>query len=262
MPMREASLDELTIDDEAAFDEVALYPRLKQALRESGHRFLLPATGTETSWDRALFLNLTFWSAEEGVDVLCEARLPADVVAHAAWHHVVSRSLAREAGGAGAPSAAGLFFAESIASAFDLYLVGSLLRAAPDTDFITTQVPIMHEAATEAGLSDAAFRALLDGVCEDPARAFEELRALLFDATTALFACADARAAAAALDGYAGHRFAPLLHHYQLSNWILFARAYADGGPERAAAVRRIDEALRASNDGLAWLARHWLDAG
>ena len=50
-----------------------------------------------------------------------------------------------------------------------------------------------------------------------------------------------ATAAQAALERLAGHRFAPLLHHYQLSNWILYARAYADRSLGRDAVVRGLD---------------------
>lgn len=260
MPFRGVALDELIIDDEEAFDKLPLYAGLKRTLRDSGHRFLVPAAGSESSWDRSLFLNLTFWSAEEGADVLCNDHIPADVVAHAAWHHVVARELARAAG-PGAPSSAALFFAESIASAFDLYLVGRLLPVAPDSSFIETQIPIMQEAAAEAGLPGPGFQALLESICADPERAFEELRTLLFDVTTAVAACRGPLEAAEALERNDGHRFAPLLHHYQLSNWILYARAYATDTPERVQAVHRFDELLRQSNGTVAWLQRNWLEA-
>src|SRR4029453_17070196 len=146
----------------------------------------------------ALFLNLTYWSATEGADVLCDDHIPADVVAHVGWHEVVSRELARRQRPASLPagptapsppSAAALFLAESIASAFDLYLVGRLLPNAPECDFITTQVPLMAECAGEAGLPEAAFSPLLEEVVREPERAFEDLRALLFDAATALLTC-------------------------------------------------------------------------
>jgi hypothetical protein len=260
--LRRLTLDELTIDDERAMRGVAAYARLKEAVRRSSHRFLVPdaAAGASLSWDRALFLNLTFWNDAEGTDVLCEARLPADVVAHVAWHHVVGREVARAAGDAPAGPLA-MFFAESIASAFDLYLVGRLLAIAPDSDFVDTQVPIMAEAAREAGLADAAFTALTQAVVQEPERAFEELRALLFDAATALLACRDAAGALAVLEGFAGRRFAPLLHHYQLSNWILYARAYGAASPVADAAVRALDGTLRAASggDSLAWLLDNWL---
>ena len=48
----------------------------------------------------------------------------------------------------------------------------------------------MAESAAAAGLSDADFEALLESVSADPDRAFEDLRELLFDATTALITCA------------------------------------------------------------------------
>lgn len=259
MPFRAVALDDLIIDDDEAFTALPLYEGLKRTLRESGHRFLVPSADTTTSWDRALFLNLTFWSAAEGTDVLCDEHIPADVVAHAAWHHVVGRELERAAG-RGEPSAAGLFLAESIASAFDLYLVGRLLSLAPDTDFIATQIPIMQEAAADSGLPGPAFHELLAGICADPERAFEDLRALLFDVTSALAGCREANEAARVLEQHHAHRFAPLLHHYQLSNWILYARAYATDAPARAEAVRALDDQLRQAKAPVSWLAENWLD--
>jgi len=120
-------------------------------------------------------------------------------------------------------------------------------------------VPVMAEAAAQAGLDEAAFARLLEGVSAAPERAFEDLRALLVDVGTALYACADAEAAHGALEGFAGHRLAPLLHHFQLSNWLLYARAYAREDRSGADAVRALDEALRASPDSLAWIEARWL---
>lgn len=257
---RTVALDALTIEDDQAFLEMPLYAALKRALAGAKHSFLIPVDGAELSWDRAVFLNLTFWSADAGAEVLCNDHIPADVLAHAAWHHVVGHQLGLAAPG-GAPTAEALFFAESIASAFDLYLVGRLLHAAPDTDFITTQVPIMRDVATDAGLSDDDFASLLEGVCAAPEQAFEELRALLFQATSALWACRGVAEAANVLEQHTKHRFGPLLHHFQLSNWILYARAYARAAPAQTQAVRQFDELLRGAKDGLAWLEEHWLGA-
>ena len=262
MPLRSLTLDDLTIDDEAAFRGVALYHRLKEALRASGHRFKVPGAGETASWDRALFLNLTYWSPTEEASVLVDDHVAPDVIAHTALHHVVGRALD---GVGAAGSAAALLFAEAIASAFDLYLVGRLLTIAPDSEFIASQVPIMSEATTQAGLDEAAFARLLESVAAAPERAFEDLRALLVDAGTALLACNDAEAAHVVLERFKGHRFAPLIHHYQLSNWILYTRAYARGAapaqPGADDAVHALDRTLRASPDSLAWLDAHWLDA-
>lgn len=271
MALRTVSLDELIIGDESAVRHVALYDRLKQALRRSQHRFVIPANSGDISWDRALFLNLTYWSSEGsgGTDVLCDEHIPADVVAHVAWHHIVSRELARRRS-AGAPpgtaepsdrpSGGALFFAEAIASAFDLYLVGRLLEHQPDSDFITTQVPLMAERAYAAGVSEAAFASLLGEIARDPERAFEDMRALLFDVAGALLSCPDALAAEEVLARWAGHRFEPLLHHFELSNWILYARAYGAGRSLPDAIVAALDGTLRAAPVALDVLAE-WIDA-
>ena len=47
MALRAITLDQLTIEDETSLERVALYGRLKQALRRSGHR--LPGV----LWDSA-----------------------------------------------------------------------------------------------------------------------------------------------------------------------------------------------------------------
>jgi hypothetical protein len=138
-------------------------------------------------------------------------------------------------------------------------LVGRLLRNVPDSDFIATQVSIVSEAAEQAGLSDAGFEALLEAVALDPERAFEDLRSLLFDVTRALYRCQSALDAQAVLESFAAHRFSALLHHYQLSNWVLYARAYGKATADQERAVHELDQTLRSSPVSLDWLAAHWL---
>ncbi len=267
MALRSVFLDELAIDDERSFAHVALYGRLKEALIRSRHRFCIPQADTQLGWDRALFLNLTYWNSEASTDVLCDRSIPADVVAHVAWHHLVGQELGRraaavtEAGSPVPPSAAALFFAESIASAFDLYLVGRLIPNAPDSGFVTTQVPLMAERAQEAGLSETAFAALLEDVTAEPERAFEDMRALLLDTAGALLICRGAEEAEAALASFDGHRFAPLLHHFELSNWILYARAYAPPPSRPDPVVQPLDALLRSAPVALDWLADNCIDA-
>ncbi len=267
MALRSVSLDELNIDDERSFAHVALYGRLKQALLRSGHHFFIPQAKTQLSWDRALFLNLTYWSGEASADVLCDRSIPADVIAHVAWHHLVGRELGRRAaalaepGSQVPPSAAALFFAESIASAFDLYLVGRLIPNAPDSSFLATQVPLMAERAQEAGLSEAGFAALLEDVSAAPERAFEDMRALLLDTAGALLMCHGLAEAEAALGGFDGHRFAPLLHHFELSNWILYARAHAPAPSRPDPVVQPLDALLRGVPVALDWLADNCIGA-
>ena len=252
MRLESVQLDDLVIDDERAFRHVGLYDRLKQALRNDGYRFRAPQS--PLPWDRALFLNLTFWSAREPSDVLTSRSIPADVVMHAAWHHLARKNVASPA------SADALFFGEAIASAFDVYLVGRLLGHAPDAQFLESQVPAMAEAAEAAGVDEAGFEAMLDSIAKDPERAFEDLRQLLFDAGTALVGAGSVDEALETLGAFAGHRFASLLHHYELSNWVLYARAYAPNALTPDAGVRALDAELRGAKVALDWLDTHWLD--
>lgn len=255
MTFTERTLDELTLDDEASFRHVGLYADLKKVLRVGGYRFrVLPEAAAR--WDHALLLSLTFWGDGSG-DVLVDDTLPADVVTHVAWHHLAAKELADPGT---QPGAEALFLGEAIASAFDVYLVGRLLSRSPQAAFLETQVPAMVDAAEAAGVTEAEFGVLLQAIAADPDRAFEDLRQLLFDTTTALFACVDAQAALAVLVAADAHRFGCLLYRYELSNWVLYARAHA--GPSLApdARVRGIDQALRQSPVALDWLTVNWVE--
>ena len=257
MPLEKVTLSHLTIDDDSTLSKIALYRSLKKHVIQRDYAFRVPTMGTEVSWDRALFLNLTFWSPRDGADVLCERRIAADV-AHVGWHDVVNERLGT-ASPDQQPGVAALFFGESIASAFDLYLLGRLLEASPECDFVESQVPIMTEAAEQAGLCEDAFEALLHTVCAEPERAFEDMRALLYDTSLALYACASVESALDVFDHRASHRFAPLLHHYQLSNWVLYARAHAGAATATDDEVMRLDDTLRAAPCSLDWLGANWL---
>jgi len=252
----ERTIDELVIDDEASFRHVALYADLKEVLRRADYKFRVLPKGVSARWDRALLLNLTFWGANAGGDVLVDDHLAADVVAHVAWHHLAAGALAEHGA---ALSTEALFLGEAIASAFDVYLVGRLLGHAPRSSFLETQVPSMADAADAAGLSRDEFSTLLSGIARDPERAFEDLRELLSDATNALLSCRGADDALDAMSIFDAHRFGPLLHRYELSNWVLYARAHAadDAGPD--ARVRSVDRTLRKEKVALDWLTSAWV---
>lgn len=252
--LTEHSIDHITIEDEASFRHVGHYADLKKILRLQAYRFrVLPLTMAR--WDRAVFLGLTYWGEADG-DVLVDRNVPADVITHIAWHRLAAHALTP----AGTQvSADALFFGEAIASAFDVYLVGRLLHHAQDSSFLATQVPAMAESADAAGLSEDDFAALLETIAADPERAFEDLRELLFDAATALLACTGADAALAVFLALDAHRFAPLLHRYELSNWLLYARAYAADSLQPDPAVRALDRRLRDEKVALDWLTTAWV---
>jgi len=257
--LHRVTLDELRIEDERSYRHVGLYAELKQALARDRVTFLVPPRkGKPARWDRVLFLNLTFWSPDHPGDVLESDTIQADVVMHAAWHHLARRAL-DALGTTASQSPEALFLGESIASAFDLYLVGRLLGHAPDAAFLETQVPAMAEVVEQAGMPEATFERMLEDVARDPDQAFEDLRELLFDASSALVRCPSAEEASATIARFDEHRFGPLLHHYELSTWILYARAYAKDLGTPNAEVMNIDAALRRADVALDWLEKNWI---
>lgn len=251
------TLDELTIRDERSFRHVELYADLKSVLQRTQYSFRVLPKSPTTRADRALLLNLTFWGADAGGDVLIDDQIDADVVTHVAWHHLSARAITRATPGA-RPSVEGLFLGEAVASAFDVYLVGRLLGHAPRSTFLETQIPAMADAADAAGLGESEFEQLLLDIAADPDRAFTDLRELLFDAARALFACHSPEEGHAALAAFDRHRFISLLHRHELSNWVLYARAYGDDG-DADPRVRAVDHALRTEKVALDWLAAQWI---
>jgi len=254
MTLQRISVEDLHIEDESSFRHVELYGRLKAALRAIGSVFCHPEAATSIAGeDDARLLNLAFWRPGDVAEVLPDDVITADQLAHNAWHAVVRRGLGDEAA-----SADGLLLGEAIASAFDLYMVGRLLGHAPESQLLATQVPAMADAAAAAGLGEAAFAALLERCSREPEASFEQLRQLLFDVSVALVACDGVDEAATVLEAHASHHFAPLLHHYELSTWVLFARCYGQPqGPRDA--VRALDRELRAAGDPVALLSERWL---
>jgi len=247
---RTRTIDELHVEDEAAFRSIPHYAALKDLLRRTRYRFRCLGGASDGRWDRALLLNLTFWGGGDG-DVLSDESIAADVVTHAAWHRLAARDLAR-LGAEG--SADALLFGEAVASGYDVYLIGQLLRAGSRSSFLDTQVAAMAEAAAAAGLGKQAFARLLQSIATDPERAFEDLRGLLFAASTSLLRARSLTAGLGLLEKLGRHRFAPLLHHYELSTWVLYARAYAPSSLRPVPAVRALDRRLRKRRDPTGYL--------
>ncbi|HHH11090.1 MAG TPA: hypothetical protein ENK23_03335 [Sorangium sp.] len=249
--MSRVSLRDLHIEDEAAFRHVGWYGDLKAVMARPPQAFAV-LEGEASRPGDARLLNLAFWQPGDVAEVLCEPVISADQLMHSAWHVLGCNAL-----GAAARTALGLLLVESVASAFDIYLVGRVLGHCPDALFLQTQVPAMADAAEEAGLSDDGFAALLQRAADEPEECFEQLQQLLFSVASQLLEARDVDAAKAVLLAHRRATFAPLLHHYELVTWVLYARCYGAGGS--AAAVAQSAAAL-AEGHALKWLRHHWLN--
>ncbi len=257
MRLRRLSIAELKIRGERSFRSITGYAGLKRMLVTDGFLFRAPEAGSPHAHPaRVLFLNLTYWHAADGNDVLVDDSIDADVLAHAAWHHAAAKALAT----GHAPTAAAMFLGESIASAFDLYAIGHMLGTGRRVAYLQSQVPLFAEVALAAGLSETALATLFQGVSDAPEAAFEALRELLFDAATALSTCRDADEAVACLDRFAAHPYSPFLHHFALASWVLYAKAHA--GPAVADdPADAADRTLRAHAAPLTWLDESWVNS-
>lgn len=251
--LRTLTLDQLELEDEAFFKRIGLFRDLKDRLIRDGYKVRVMPKG-QGRWDHALLLNLAFWEARGGGDILVDEVLAADVICHIGWHHLAGAAMAD---GTEPLSGPALLLGEAIASAFDLYLIGRLLGHAPESSFLETQVPAMADVAEGAGVDADAFEALLEQIRQDPEGCFEELRRLLFDVLTDLLAADTADQALQVLLRYDGQRFACLLHHFELANWLQHARA----APHNASAdkARALDALLRQQKVSLDWMADQWL---
>lgn len=256
-PFERAALADLEIEDEDSFRHVGLYADLKRVVQDLGPTFIVPVRGAHLGWERALTANLVFW--EPGTsDVLSTRSIAADVVMHVAWHELARRALA--------PSVEASLLAESIASAFDVYLIGRLLGHSPDSTFVESQVVRMSEIAMDAGLDEDAFQSMLGAFAEAPERSFEALRQLLFDASLSLVDVAGPERGLETLCTFDGHRFAPILHHFEIATWVLRSRIERASPPSPAAGAgstdaSTFDRMLRESDDSIALLERSWVGA-
>lgn len=252
--LRTLTLDQVTLEDETSFRHVGLYRDLKARLIKDGYRVrLMPKDAPR--WDHALLLNLAFWDARGAGDVLVDEVLAADVICHIGWHHLAGKALAD---GEQPLSAQALLLGESIASAFDLYLIGRLLGHSPESTFLETQLPAMADVAEGAGVGANDFEVLMEAVREDPEQAFEELRRLLYDVLTEMLQARNADDALKILLNRDGDRFACLLHHYELANWLLHARMAPVNGS--AAKAVQVDAQLRQQKVSLDWLTKQWIE--
>lgn len=116
----------------------------------------------------------------------------------------------------------------------------------------------MADTALDAGLSEEDFEELLQGLARDSDRAFTDSYSLLVDATAALFSADTAEAGHAALAALDQRPLASLLHRFELSNWVLYARAFGDASPD-ARARRRSIAPFREAPVSLDWLEREWV---
>jgi hypothetical protein len=247
-------LDELDVHEQPALRKVPYYEELKEVLRQGRVPFRLFPEASRARADHALLLNVVFWDAGAVDDIIERPLVGAYSIPHIAWHYLTARALAPAPGRL---SAGGWVLGESIASAFDLFLLGHLLREDPGAPTARVIVDRLHAAVLRAGGSDDQMRSLAGGARDDPEAAFADLRELLFVGTQALLECERSDDAFAVLRQIDAQPLGCLFHAYRVADWVLQVKA--SGAKRDDEAVDRLDAELRAQRAPVAWLIDRWL---
>ncbi len=236
---RQGPLSELDIIDDAAFLDVPGLPwrALREVLDDAS--FSWPATSPSPAMSDAIRqANLLRWHPADAHEVLNSDAVGADELCHMAVHRALYRALGRPQGWRG------WLLCEACASATDMLVLGALLRARRDAEFVALQVEVLSECWRDAERDEGAFEAALMSLAADPVAVFRALVQLLEDHVGDLLSEPSARAAhpvQAAADAFArrlASPWGPLLLHFQTAWWASALGQLPDPEHERAAADR------------------------
>lgn len=174
----------------------------------------------------ARLLNLLQWNAHEALEYVDGDGPFADQVVHYALHMLLDRRY-----GSDHPQA--MLFAEAVASAADFYLLGKLISAGVDCDFVADSLDSFGSYYAQYGDEDF-LETLLQRCSFHPWRTMGEVARYLFDSVVPLITIEDPAKAGTFLLGLQDDPLYPLLHHYHITNWVLTLRNRFPGAQDRA----------------------------
>ena len=166
----------------------------------------------------ARLVNLVHWEVANQVEYLDEECVAADQLVHIAAHQVVAEIL-----GSHHPHA--LLQAETFASALDLYLLGKLILAGEETDFLIETIESYASYCDLYGQGPAQLESLLRRIQTSPFVSLVEAATYLFQCTETLLENNDIGQATQRLGQLARDPLYPLVHHYNIANWVLALKA-------------------------------------
>lgn len=248
-------LGDLEIVDDELLQAVPHYDVLKAVVAASGVAFRVMPEEASARSDQALLLNVVFWDASLVDDVIERPAVGAYSLPHIAWHYLASRELRRA--GSAALSVDAQILGEAIASAFDLFTLGHLLRAAPTHALTKALVDGVQGPALAAGRSLDVLRGLLAGVRDEPEAAFADLRELLFVATRALYDAETSSDAFEVLQQVDEHPLGCVFFRHRVADWLLQIRA--SKGAAEDPETQAFAAALGEQPAPIAWLLERWL---
>jgi len=190
---------------------ISLLPQARAILAANRTRaVIVPRAGL------ARLLNLVHWDVATHLEYLDERAVYADQLCHFAAHQLIDALL-------GSRDPYALLFAEAFASALDFYLLGKLIQAGEETGFL---IETIESFTTYYELYDSEdqLELVLTRTGEAPFTLMAEVADYLFQCAILLMSKADPGEIMQALGWLAEGPLYPLVHHYNVSNWVLAIR--------------------------------------
>lgn len=213
--MKILPLDALQLIDADIYTRAAI-PLLEPA-KTLLKRKNVQAAVLEGQVGRARLVNLLAWDPSDHLEYLDNNSIEADQVLHFAMHQLAEHTW-------GSARAVDLITAEALASAVDIYLLGKLAEAGEEPGFLIDTLDswgfFYEQYADEDRLKQ-----LLQNMIDDPFASFQRLTRFLIKATLPLLRLNDGTALSKHLAECEAEDFYPLLHHYNVTNWVLAVRA-------------------------------------
>lgn len=217
MKTTRCKLSDLDILEEAAFDRAGL------TLLEPCLELLSDLDVVCFPKGRGLgrLVNLLQWQVDQQLEYLDGDAVAADQVVHFALHHLWHRRI-------GSDHPFDLLFAECMASASDLYLLGKLSNGGEETDFLVDTLDSFG-SYYEIYSSESRLEKLVARILENPYQTMSAAVDYLFRLGVALLS---PQINLEALARFQDDLLYPLAHHYNISNWILTIRNRFPGSPD------------------------------
>lgn len=162
-------------------------------------------------------LNLLQWDVGEALEYVDGDGPLADQVIHYGMHHLVDDLIGHD-------GAEKMLLAETIASAADFYLLGQLIRSGEECDFLLDMVESLGSYYEQYSNEDC-LEALFERCAADPFATFAQVVLFLYETVEPLLYLEDPQAVTRGLLAVQDNELYPVLHHYNIGNWVLTLRA-------------------------------------
>ena len=188
----------------------------------------------------ARLVNLLQWDVGQQREYLDGDIVAADQVVHFALHQIWDKKI-----GSAHPHT--MLFAECMASASDLYLLGRLSQAGEETDFLMDTLESFGSYYEMYG-TEEQLEELVTRIVEAPFETMIEAAAYLYHLGCRLL---EPSTDMGALLEFQDHLMYPLAHHYNISNWILTIRNRLPQNPAPLDPAEVMDHLPRTEKDWL-----------